>query len=73
MRKSNELLIIVEDIAPSLKSSEKLFIVGVIMDECLAAYKEGGTKTLNMLKDQVGEEDEDEEYDRASSNAGCLI
>ncbi len=86
MRKSNELLIIVEDIAPSLKSSEKLFIVGVIMEESLAAFKECGDMVMNKLT-ELSEEAEDEtfdeeleerdtyveEYDKASSNAGELI
>lgn len=53
MKNTKQLLAIIEGICPNIKSSEKLFIVGLIIDEQQAAYKEASEKALEILKDTI--------------------
>ena len=58
MKTTNELLAIIDDICPTIKSSEKLFIVGLVLDEQAAAYKEAVDKAMdnvNSMSEHVEE------------------
>lgn len=49
MKNATQLMAVVDDIAPDLKASERLSLVGLVLDEQKAAFQEAAKRAIDTV------------------------
>ena len=75
MKTAKDLLIIIEDIVPDAKPSEKIFLASLCMDSWNEGFEDAKKQALDSFSDdvQLGAMAEDEKYAKQLQRANDIL